>query len=137
MKSISKLLLVIFAITIISCDKQAANPYDFRDQYMGTYNCLYTRNNPVIDGDYMIWITDTAGNYAEISIKKSPANDSTLTVILESDSFNVNYDKNYDQFTCEEYSGPPNYAKFFAEDSVHIFIKTGVASSDNYYGRKH
>lgn len=131
----------IFALIIIftSCDKKTAetepeNKVDFRDKFVGTYTCLETffYFDPIND-TIMNWSTDTVSMNQVIEIEKNA--DSSLNVIIDNYSFIATYENN-DKFTCLECNGPPDYVRFYQEDSTYVYRKYGVTNSRKYYGKK-
>lgn len=128
-------LNVILLFCLSSCVKEEENNNDFRDQYIGIYNCTVTFYyfNP-IDDTIMNWSTDTILINHEVFVEK--ITDSSLIVILnESNSFEALYEGN-NKFTCTECNGPNNYIRFFGTDSMYVYEKYGVTNSRNYYGKK-
>lgn len=113
---------------------------DFRDDLVGTYTCLetYSYFDPIND-TITNWSTDTISDNTMITVEKFQ--DSSLNVIIGNYNFIGTYQKigpfnEKETFTCLECNGPPDYAKFFENDSIYIYRKYGVTNNRDYYGKK-
>jgi hypothetical protein len=142
MKSLKDIMTIFFKVrwslvlfALCSCQNEFEDEIDFRDDYIGIYNCLgtYYYFSPIND-TVMNWSVDTIALNQTIEVEKDA--DSSLNIIIGNYSFLATYDDYWNHFTCLECNGPPNYAEFYSDDSIYIFIKSGVTNSFNYKGRK-
>jgi len=127
--------LILFLCAVTSCE-EGNNEFqaDFRNSLTGTYACTETFYyfDPVND-TIMNWSTDTISNNTLVTIEKYQ--DSSLNILIGNYSFTATHEGNH-KFTCLECNGPPDYADFFAPDSIYIFRKSGVTNYNEYFGKK-
>ncbi|HNX44700.1 MAG TPA: hypothetical protein PLJ84_11130, partial [Bacteroidales bacterium] len=130
---LSALILALFVVT--SCEEENGEfQGDFRDSLTGTYACLETFHyfDPVND-TIMNWSADTISDNTLVTIEKYQ--DSSLNIVIGNYSFIATYEGDH-KFTCLECNGPPDYADFFAPDSINIIRKSGVTNYSRYIGKK-
>lgn len=108
---------------------------DFRDGFIGTYNCLVTRLYFCPVGDTMNWCTDTFADKRQVTVEKG-LEKLLLIRVSESHSFEAAYQEWNNSFECIDCPGPPDYIRFFPNDSIYIYVRAGVLNSYNYYGTK-
>lgn len=145
---VSKILALAFVVLVLaSCesvdpDENNNNndtiPYDtladFRDKLTGNYSCIetYTYFDPIND-TIMNWTTDTISLTALVSVRKYQ--DTTLEFTIGSYSF-IGSKVSENKFECLECNGPPDYAEFYSNDSIYIFLKQGVTNNKDFFGKK-
>jgi PKD repeat protein len=104
---------------------------DFRDGFAGIYTCLQLYSHPLYPSG---WAVDTLSYNAQIEIQKLA--DSSIKVLLGSTLLFEGFYDGPNKFTCTICSGPEDYARFFAADSLYVYDRSGVTTSYYYYGKK-
>lgn len=112
---------------------QFNTPPDFRDAFVGTYTCLETFFHFTPIGDSMVWTTDTVSLDSQIGIEKM--GEASLKVTIRTYTYEAMHE-NGNKFVCTTCSGPEDYVRFFAADSIYSFRKFGVTNNYDYYGKK-
>ncbi|KAF0204732.1 MAG: PQQ enzyme repeat-containing [Bacteroidetes bacterium] len=108
---------------------------DFRDGFTGNYNCLVTRSYFCPSGDTMNWCKDTLADNKQVLVEKVQER-FLLIRVSESYSFEAEYQEWNNTFECTDCPGPPDYIRFFPNDSIYVYVRVGVLDSYNYYGIK-
>jgi len=108
---------------------------DFRDGFTGNYYCLVTRSYFCPSGDTMNWCTDTLADKKQVLVEKVQER-FLLIRVSESYSFEAEYQEWSNTFECIDCPGPPDYIRFFPNDSIYVYVRVGVLNSYNYYGIK-
>jgi PKD repeat protein len=104
---------------------------DFRDGFVGIYSCMQLYSHPLYPSG---WTVDTLSYNAQIEIQKLA--DSSIKVLLGSTLLFEGFYDGPNKFTCTICSGPEDYARFFAADSLYVYDRSGVTVSYIYYGKK-
>ena len=143
-KDVFKFVVLLIGLTFLSssCEKDTKDENkpavvaDFRDSVLGTYTCIKTYTHAVQnENNQIVWETDTVSTDTQVQIEIH--SDST-SIIVSSEwwSFVAPYQGN-GKYTCDQCSGPPDYAQFFQSDSIHVYRKIGPPAQHNdYYGFK-
>jgi PKD repeat protein len=104
---------------------------DFRDGFVGIYTCLQLYSHPLYPSG---WAVDTLSYNTQIGIQKLA--DSSIKILLGSTLLFEGFYDGPNKFTCTTCSGPEDYARFFAADSLYVYDRSGVTVSYLYYGKK-
>ena len=106
---------------------------DFRDDYIGDYNCMKVHLESMPDtSGWIQHIYDTTWNV--IVNVAYHANDSSILVTPGGDGEQAYIGDS--TFECVICSGPKGYTRFFAPDSIYIYQRISVNTYNYFYGHK-
>jgi hypothetical protein len=108
---------------------------DFRDGFVGACKCMKTYFYFCPNGDEMNWCTDTVSFDYPISVEKFNE-ESQMVKMSESYSYEAIYQEWNDTFECIDCPGPPNYVRFFGNDSTESYLRFGPLNSYTYFGKR-
>ena len=132
------ILILCISVFAFSCNKNQSAPSappappappDFRDPYIGTYDCLAYQWVPDTN---LIWYADTFTLSTPVTV--TALNDSDLNVAWGSTNVDFEY-SSQDYFTSLATSNN-EYIRFYAPDSMKLKDYSGPVSSSYYLGSK-
>ncbi len=139
---IYQLVVFLLFVFFFACDRETSVSVnveeDWREPYLGTYDCMFVRSHLIWEGDSAFWSTDTSEINRRLTFTKSEIHTDLVVympVSLENGPY-YSITLHEDQ-TFRNYRGLFS-GRFFAQDSVFLWqmSSSDVGGNLSYTGKK-
>ncbi len=126
--------IVMFAATVLFACKKDVEIYDAKNNFAGNYECIKVTHSMSFDtANHMIQLIDTTG---PVFIGVSRLEGNAYHLNIGSNALDISAPKGVNFYNPSCSIGPCPSVRFYAGDSIYLFMRISNPVSVYYYGKK-